>query len=111
MGERPLAVVVGGGVGGLAAAIGLRAIGWQVKVLERSAQLGEVGSGLALWANALAALETLGVAEDVRTIGTANLGGSLRTVHGRWLKREPSLDPQQQPSMAVLLMVDRKSVV
>lgn len=31
------AVVVGGGIGGLAAAIGLRRIGWRVRVVERAA--------------------------------------------------------------------------
>lgn len=33
------AVVVGGGIGGLAAAIGLHRLGWDVTVLERSSVL------------------------------------------------------------------------
>lgn len=100
-------MVVGGGIGGLAAAIGLRQIGWQVHVVERSATLGEIGSGLALWANALAALDVLRVADDVRAIGSVSLSGGIRTAHGRWLMRERSVDPREQQSMAALLMVHR----
>ena len=37
--------MVGGGVGGLAAAIGLRRIGWAVTVLEQAPELCAVGSG------------------------------------------------------------------
>ena len=37
--------MVGGGVGGLAAAIGLRRIGWAVTVLEQAPELFAVGSG------------------------------------------------------------------
>jgi 2-polyprenyl-6-methoxyphenol hydroxylase-like FAD-dependent oxidoreductase len=42
---RRSAIGVGGGVGGLAAAIGLRRIGWAVTVLEQAPQLRAVGSG------------------------------------------------------------------
>lgn len=47
------AIVVGGGIGGLATAIALVRRGWQVRVLERSAQFTEVGAGISLWSNAL----------------------------------------------------------
>ncbi|MYR59999.1 NAD(P)-binding protein, partial [Streptomyces sp. SID625] len=40
------AVVVGGGIGGLAAAIGLRAVGWEVVVAERAPVLADVGAGI-----------------------------------------------------------------
>ncbi|NED77571.1 NAD-binding protein, partial [Streptomyces sp. SID9944] len=55
------AVVVGGGIGGLAAALGLRAIGWEVTVAERAAALADVGAGISLHANGLRALDALGV--------------------------------------------------
>jgi glycine/D-amino acid oxidase-like deaminating enzyme len=41
---RRSAIVVGGGVGGLAAAIGLRRLGWTVTVLERAPELRAAGS-------------------------------------------------------------------
>ncbi|MER6596116.1 FAD-dependent oxidoreductase, partial [Micromonospora purpureochromogenes] len=50
------AVVVGGGIGGLAAALALHRAGWRVTVLERAPELGEVGAGLTLMSNALRGL-------------------------------------------------------
>ncbi|MBM0278419.1 FAD-dependent oxidoreductase, partial [Micromonospora tarensis] len=47
------AVVVGGGIGGLSAALALHRHGWRVTVLERAAELREVGAGLSLMANAV----------------------------------------------------------
>src|SRR6187397_2899650 len=81
------AVVVGGGIGGLAAALGLRRAGWHVEVLERAPEFGEVGAGLSLWPNALRALDALGVGERVR--GRAVLEGQvgIRDAGGRWLSR------------------------
>jgi 2-polyprenyl-6-methoxyphenol hydroxylase-like FAD-dependent oxidoreductase len=56
------AVVVGAGVAGLAAAIALRRLGWDVDVFdERPAAEANTGSGLVLWPNAQAALAALGV--------------------------------------------------
>ncbi|MFI7123586.1 FAD-dependent monooxygenase [Amycolatopsis sp. NPDC049868] len=55
------AIVIGGGIGGLSAAIGLHGIGWEVTVLERAPELTAVGAGISLWPNALRSLETLGV--------------------------------------------------
>ncbi len=66
------ALVVGGGVAGLAAAIALTRTGWEVTVLERSAELGEIGAGFAMSRNAVAAFRGLGFgAEDVAALGAA----------------------------------------
>ncbi|MEW2290855.1 hypothetical protein [Streptomyces sp. NPDC047841] len=51
-GERS-AIVVGGGIGPLAAALALVRSGWQVKVLARAVTFGEVGAGLSLWPSAV----------------------------------------------------------
>ena len=45
-------VVVGGGIGGLAAAIACTRAGWQVDLLEQAKAFGEVGAGLQLGPNA-----------------------------------------------------------
>lgn len=63
------AVIAGGGVGGLAAALALRLRGWEVAVFERAAEIGEVGAGLQISANGYRALAALGVAERVRAEG------------------------------------------
>ena len=55
--------IVGAGIGGLAAAVGLRRIGFEVTVFEASATLRVSGSALTIWSNAAAALA------DLETVG------------------------------------------
>ncbi|MEU3608539.1 FAD-dependent monooxygenase [Streptomyces sp. NPDC035033] len=81
------AVVVGGGIGGLAAAIGLRRIGWDVRVVERAASLDDAGAGISLAANGLRALDELGVGEAVRSASRGQYDGGTRTPGGGWLAR------------------------
>ncbi|MDK3025894.1 FAD-dependent monooxygenase [Cupriavidus taiwanensis] len=59
-------LVVGGGIGGLAAALALARQGRTVHVLERAEAFAEVGAGLQLAPNASRALDRLGVLESVR---------------------------------------------
>lgn len=54
--------VVGGGIGGLAAALALRQRGAQVTVFEQASELAEVGAGLQISANGMVVLRALGVA-------------------------------------------------
>jgi 2-polyprenyl-6-methoxyphenol hydroxylase-like FAD-dependent oxidoreductase len=81
------AVIVGGGIGGLAAAIGLHRTGWEVTVLERVAALRPVGAGLVLQANGLRCLDALGVGTRVRSDGYEDVTGGTRLPDGRWLAR------------------------
>ncbi|ELS58921.1 FAD-dependent monooxygenase [Streptomyces viridochromogenes] len=81
------AVVVGGGIGGLAAAIGLRRIGWEVTVVERASTLEDAGAGISLAANGLRALDELSVGEAVRDASRGQYSGGTRTPEGRWLAR------------------------
>ncbi|MFJ5636990.1 FAD-dependent monooxygenase [Streptomyces goshikiensis] len=81
------AVVVGGGIGGLAAAIGLHRIGWQVTVVERASTLEDAGAGISLAANGLRALDELGVGEAVRNAARGQYSGGTRTPRGGWLAR------------------------
>jgi 2-polyprenyl-6-methoxyphenol hydroxylase-like FAD-dependent oxidoreductase len=59
-------VVVGGGIGGLAAALSLARLGIAVSLLEQSTEIVEIGAGLQLAPNAFAALDALGIGEGVR---------------------------------------------
>jgi len=83
---RP-AVVVGGGIGGLAAAVALRQVGWQVTVLERAARFGEIGAGITLLSNGLRCLDAIGLGDAVRGGGLPVLATGMRTAAGRWLSR------------------------
>ena len=64
--ERPSVLLIGGGIGGLATALALARLGIPVELLEQSASIGEIGAGLQLGPNAFAALDALGVGEQVR---------------------------------------------
>ena len=81
------AVVVGGGIGGLAAAIGLLRIGWYVTIVERAQVLADVGAGISLHANGSRALDALGVGEAVRAAARPQYTGGTRTPGGSWLAR------------------------
>ncbi|WP_328923830.1 FAD-dependent monooxygenase [Streptomyces sp. NBC_00190] len=85
MGGR--AVVVGAGIGGLAAAIGLHRTGWEVTVLERAAVLDDAGAGISLAPNGIRALDALGVGPAVRAAARRQYTGGTRTPSGRWLSR------------------------
>src|SRR5258708_25990089 len=59
-------VVAGGGIGGLACALGLAIKGFRVLVLEQAQQFGEIGAGIQLAPNAWSALDALGAGERVK---------------------------------------------
>ena len=61
-------VIAGGGIGGLAAAIGLAHKGLKTLVLERAPALGEIGAGIQLGPNAFHAFDYLGVGDAARAI-------------------------------------------
>jgi len=63
-------VIVGAGIGGLAAAVALQRVRLETVIVERAASMGEVGAGLSLWSNATNALRELGVADKVRAAGS-----------------------------------------
>ncbi|MBL1078500.1 FAD-dependent monooxygenase [Nocardia sp. 2] len=77
--------VVGGGIGGLATTIALRAAGWDVTVYERSPVFTEVGAGITLAANALTALDVLGLGDTVRAAAIPDRPGFARNHRGRVL--------------------------
>jgi len=64
--HKPSVLIVGGGIGGMAAALSLSRLGLAVTVLEQASTLGEIGAGIQLAPNAFAALDALGVGERTR---------------------------------------------
>ena len=59
-------IIVGGGIGGLATALGLAQHGIKSIVLERSSKLGEIGAGIQLGPNAFHGFDYLGVGDQAR---------------------------------------------
>src|SRR5262245_6046211 len=60
--------VIGGGIGGLAATLGLLRRGLDVDVSEQSARLGEVGASIQICSNGTRVLHALGLEEALRRI-------------------------------------------
>jgi salicylate hydroxylase len=60
--------IIGGGIGGLTAANALTQAGIEVTVYEATAELKEIGAGVALHPNAMKVLRALGAEEDVRRV-------------------------------------------
>ncbi|QQS14245.1 MAG: 3-hydroxybenzoate 6-monooxygenase [Rhodospirillales bacterium] len=61
-------LIAGGGIGGLAAAVGLARKGRRVVVLEKASALGEIGAGIQLGPNAFHAFDYLGVGDAARAM-------------------------------------------
>ncbi|MFC7402932.1 FAD-dependent oxidoreductase [Citricoccus sp. GCM10030269] len=83
------AVIVGGGIAGLTAAASLLHRGWTVTVVEQAAEFGEVGAGLAITANGLSALASLGLESVVRDAGYRIHVAGTMDESGNWLMRIP----------------------
>lgn len=81
------AIVVGGGIGGLSAAIALRRAGIPAEVHERAPELREVGAGISLWPNATRVLRQWGLLEDVMRRGFPLDAGEIRDARGAILTR------------------------
>ncbi|MDB5313302.1 MAG: Zeaxanthin epoxidase [Gemmataceae bacterium] len=81
----PRAVVIGGGIGGLAVGLALKQTGWDVSVFERAPALCEVGAGLTLWTNAVKVLRKLGTGEAVAARSHPIRQSELRSWRGKLL--------------------------
>src|SRR3954451_22747632 len=100
-------VVVGAGLGGLAAAVALHRAGHVVTVLEQGAKLRETGAGIGLMPNGVRALDALGFGDPVRERASPlPVGGGLRDRHGRPLLTvdQAAIDAR---AGAPLVVVDR----
>lgn len=65
----PHVIVIGGGIGGIAAATALARVGVRVRVYERAAEFSEVGAGLQLAPNCTRILAELGLLDGAKRMG------------------------------------------
>jgi salicylate hydroxylase len=89
--HRPLRVVIiGAGIGGLAAAVALRQRGIEVALYERASKLEEVGAGLQIGPNGVKVLRALGLEDELMRNAFEPLSiMSLTWDEGRLRFREP----------------------
>ena len=80
-------IVIGGGIGGMTAALALERKGIHVEVFERAPRLTEVGAGVSLWPNALKGLHQLGMRAALDSMSVAVQDGALRSAAGTILSR------------------------
>jgi salicylate hydroxylase len=80
--EQLQIAIVGGGIGGLTAALALRARGMGATVYEQAGDLREIGAGFSLFPNAALLLHRLGLTDEIAKIGCPNTGQTIRTSAG-----------------------------
>ncbi|MDO3398826.1 FAD-dependent monooxygenase [Mycolicibacterium neoaurum] len=103
-------LVVGAGIAGLATAVALHRVGHDVRVIEGRAE-SEVGTGagISIWPNALAALDVLGLGDEVRAAGGRVGAGAVRWRDGRWLRR-PATDRMVRALGEPLMVIHRRAL-
>jgi 2-polyprenyl-6-methoxyphenol hydroxylase-like FAD-dependent oxidoreductase len=89
-------VIVGGGIGGLTAAIALRRRGIDAHVYERAARLEPVGAGILVPPNAMQILARLGLADAVRERGVVMERAEIRDHRGRRLQSIDLADAERR---------------
>src|SRR5215469_7108076 len=82
MSEQLQIAIVGGGIGGLTAALALRARGSNATVFEQAGELREIGAGISIHPNAALLLQRIGLTDRIKAIGTPIAGLLLRTSLG-----------------------------
>ncbi len=74
--------IIGGGIGGVAAAVALHRAGIQATVYERATEFREVGAGMMLWPNATRVLKEFGLLERVAALSGPNQHFLVRSSAG-----------------------------
>jgi 2-polyprenyl-6-methoxyphenol hydroxylase-like FAD-dependent oxidoreductase len=99
------AVVVGAGVGGLAAAGALARTGWHVTLLERGDRLRGDSAALMIWPNGVRALRALGLGEGLGAIASPAPSRGIRRPNGQWLVQPDVVvaDEEDGPDSSVVV--------
>lgn len=100
--------IVGAGLGGLAAAAVLLQRGHRVRVYEQAAQLGEVGAGIQMSANAMKVLDAIGLREPIARAGVRPKAFEFRRFDsGELLHRLPLGEAHEQRHGAPYFQIHR----
>jgi len=100
--------IVGAGLGGLTAAATLLQRGHRVRVCEQAPQLGEVGAGIQMSANAMKVLDALGLREAIARVGVLPKAFEFRRFDsGEMLHRLPLGEEHAQRHGAPYFQIHR----
>ena len=99
-------LIIGGGIGGLAAAVALRRAGITAHVFERAPQIKEVGAALSIWSPAVTALRRMGLEDQVLSLGPNILKFNILSPSGQVIS-STSIDEISRASGAASVMVHR----
>src|SRR5688572_1246737 len=92
--------IIGGGIGGLTAALALQQAGFEFEVFEQAPELHDVGAAIAIWPNAMRVLRRLNIAEKI--LDRAGLMEEIRWVdQNGWLINRVSISDAQFPAVAL----------
>ncbi len=109
--EHERALIVGGGLGGVSTALALRRRGIEVALFERSPRFMEVGAGLGIWFNGMQAMDELGLADELESVGSTNDTLEIRSSRGRTLLEIPSAELARKHSARAPLMIRRPELL
>lgn len=101
-------LVVGAGITGLATAVALQQQGYEVAVAETRTDTA-TGAGISIWPNALAALDEIGLGDQVRGSGGRVTAGAMRWHDGTWLRR-PAADRMVRALGEPLVVIHRTTL-
>ena len=99
-------LIIGGGIGGLAAAVALRRAGITAHVFERAPQINEVGAALSIWSPAVTALRRMGLEDQVLSLGPNILKFNILSPSGQVIS-STSIEEISRASGAASVMVHR----
>ena len=90
-------LVVGGGVGGMSAALALARRGVQVELADADPHWRSYGAGISVTGLSLRAFDDLGILDEVREKGFVGGGIRLRAVDGSVIMDTPPIPPEAPP--------------
>lgn len=84
------AIIIGAGIAGLATAVALRKAGWSVSVYERADGPISGGTALGMWPEAMRALDSIDVGDEVRHNSALSRGATILDPSGVPIGRVPA---------------------